>query len=314
MNIRDLEYFAAVAEFRHFRRAAEHCFVSQPTLSGQLRKLEEEFGVPLFERNTRGVQLTSAGEGLLPYAMGILEQARRLNDAAQALRDPRSGPLKIGVIPTLAPYLMPSIVPFTRKLHPKLDLYLSELQTKDLLKALAEGQVEAALMALPVVQAGLEAEEILIEPFYLAVPSGHALARKAALSAGDLAGETLYLLEDGHCLKDQALEVCHQTGAHEHPYFRATSLETLRQMIGAGNGATLMPGLAVNAPISQAASIRYLPFKAPSPSRKIALVWRKGAPRAAFFSKWAKDLSRHMASLEGNLPGNQKGLRVPANR
>jgi LysR family transcriptional regulator, hydrogen peroxide-inducible genes activator len=297
MNIRDLEYFAAVAELRHFRRAAERCFVSQPTLSGQLKKLEEELGVPLFERNAKGAQLTQAGEGLLPFALGILEQGRRLSDAAQALKDPESGPLKIGIIPTLAPYLMPSVVPWTRKLHPRLDLFLSELQTRDLLKAVSEGQIEAGLLALPVSQAGLETLEIFTEPFYLAVPSGHALSRKTALAMEDLQGETLYLLEDGHCLKDQALEVCHQTGAHEHPYFRATSLETLRQMIGSGNGATLMPGLAVTAPISQAASIRYLPFRQPGPSRKIALVWRKAAPRAAFLSQWAKDLAQHMAKL-----------------
>ena len=298
MNIRDLEYFAAVAELKHFRRAAERCFVSQPTLSGQLKKLEDELGVTLFERNTHGVQLTPAGTGLLPYARSVLEQSRRLSEAAQSLRDPRSGPLKIGVIPTLAPYLMPAIIPFTRKLHPKLDLFLSELQTPDLLKALAEGRIEAGLLALPIAQAGLETEEIFTEAFYLAVPANHALARKTALKAEDLAGETLYLLEDGHCLKDQALEVCHQTGALEHPYFRATSLETLRQMIGSGNGATLMPRLAVNAPFSHSASIRYLPFQDPSPSRRIALTWRKGAPRSAFLSKWAKDIGKQMESLE----------------
>ncbi len=298
MNIRDLEYFAAVADLKHFGHAAERCFVSQPTLSGQLKKLEEELGVTLFERNARGARLTPAGEGLLPYAMGILEQARRLGDAAQALKDPRSGPLKIAVIPTLAPYLMPVVVPFTRKHHPHLDLYLSEMQTRDLLKAVADGQVEAAFLALPIAQHGLVSQEIFTEPFYLAVPATHALARKSLLSTKDLKGETLYLLEDGHCLKDQALEVCHQTGAHEHPYFRATSLETLRQMIGSGNGITLMPWLAVNAPISQAATIRYLPFADPTPSRKIALTWRKGAPRSAFLAKWAKEIGVHMAKLE----------------
>ncbi len=302
MNIRDLEYFAAVADLRHFRRAAERCFVSQPTLSGQLKKLEEELGVPLFERNAKGVQMTPAGEGLLPFAMGILEQARRLSEAAQALKDPSSGPMKLGIIPTLAPYLMPMVVPWTRKLHPRLDLFLSELQTRDLLKALGEGQIEAGLLALPVLQSGLVTQEIFTEPFYLAVPAGHALARKSALSGEDLQGEILYLLEDGHCLKDQALEVCHQTGAHEHPYFRATSLETLRQMIGSGNGATLMPWLAVNAPISQAASIRYLPFRQPAPSRKIALVWRKAAPRAAFLAQWGKDLARHMSKFAPKKP------------
>ncbi len=292
MNIRDLEYFSALAELRHFRLAAERCFVSQPTLSGQIKKLEGELGVRLFERHSRGVRLTPSGEGLLPFANAVLEQARRLSEAAQSLKDPRSGPLKLGVIPTVAPYLMPLVVPMTRKLHPKLDLYLSELQTRDLMQALASGMVEAALMALPPAQSGLVSQAIGVEPFYLAVPAGHALARKAALTIADLAGQTLFLLEEGHCLKDQALEICHQSGAHEHPYYRATSLETLRQMIGSGNGITLMPWLAVNAPISRAASIRYLPFKDPGPHRTLALVWRKGCPREAFLTKWAGDMAR----------------------
>ena len=295
MNIRELEYFAAVADLKHFRKAAERCFVSQPTLSGQLKKLEVELGVVLIERHTRGVQLTPAGQGLLPYALEILEQARRLTEASQALKDPRSGPLKLGVIPTLAPYLMPLVVPLTRKLHPRLQLFISETRTRDLVIALVEGHVDAALLATPLTQAGLVAEEVFTEPFFLAVPAGHALARKSVLSPKDLAGQMLYLLEDGHCLKDQALEVCHQAGAHEHPYFRATSLETLRQMIGSGNGITLMPGLAVSAPISQAASIRYLAFKEPGPHRRIALVWRKGAPRSAFLSRWAKEMALHLA-------------------
>jgi LysR family transcriptional regulator, hydrogen peroxide-inducible genes activator len=297
MNIRDLEYFSALADLKHFRIAAERCFVSQPTLSGQLKKLEAELGVSLFERHSRGVRLTPAGEGLLPYANALLEQARQLSEAAQSLKDPRSGPLKLGVIPTLAPYLMPLVVPMTRKLHPRLDLYLSELQTRDLLAALAAGQVEAAFMALPFTQTGLAHQTILIEPFYLAVPAGHALARKSGLTIADLSGQTLFLLEEGHCLKDQALEVCHQSGAHEHPYYRAGSLETLRQMIGSGNGVTLMPWLAVKAPISQAASIRYIPFRDPSPHRTVALVWRKGSPREAFLSKWAKDIAKILESF-----------------
>ncbi|MDB5103628.1 MAG: oxyR [Fibrobacteres bacterium] len=310
MNIRDLEYFAAVADLRHFRLAAERCFVSQPTLSGQLKKLEEELGVSLFERSARGVRLTPAGDGLLPFALGILDQARRLADAAQSLKDPRSGPLKLGVIPTLAPYLMPLVVPFARKQHPNLDLFLSEMQTRDLLAALAEGKIEAAFLALPIGQAGLEMEEVFTEPFYLAVPAGHALSRKQSLTGEDLSGQILYLLEEGHCLKDQALAVCRQTGAHEHPFFRATSLETLRQMIGSGNGITLMPWLAVKAPISQAASIRYLPFKEPIPSRKIALAWRKGAPRSVFLAKWAKEIGRHLAKLDAKAPREGRKFRA----
>lgn len=297
MNIRDLEYFAAVAGTGHFGRAAEQCFVSQPTLSGQLRKLEEELGVALFERNAKGARLTPAGQSLLPYARGILDQARRLSEAARALKDPRTGPLHLGVIPTLAPYLMPLVVPFTRKSHPKLELYLSEMRTRDLLRALADGPIEAALLALPFDQAGMESETIFTEPFFLAVPAAHPLARKSALKIADLEGHILYLLEEGHCLKDQALEVCSAAGAHEHPHFRATSLETLRQMIGTGNGMTLMPGLAAQAPHAASNSVRYLPFKQPGPDRKIALAWRKGSPRAGFMKGWAREMAKHLATL-----------------
>lgn len=296
MNIRDLQYFAAVAELGHFGKAAVKCFVSQPTLSGQLRKLEEELGVSLFERQPKAVKLTRAGQSLLPYAQAILEQSGRLSEAARALKDPRTGPLHLGVIPTLAPYLMPMAVPFTNKLYPKLELFLSELRTVDLLRALTEGEIEAGLLATPVDRPGLESEILFTEPFYLAVPAGHSLARKSALQLDDLAGQTLYLLEEGHCLKDQALEVCGTAGAHAHPHFRGTSLETLRQMIGTGNGMTLMPRLAAHAPLT-AAAVKYLPFRAPSPHRTLAAAWRKGAPRAAFLRDWARALSRHLGTM-----------------
>jgi len=297
MNIRDLRYFAAVAELRHFRKAAEKCCVSQPTLSGQLRKLEEELGLSLFERQPKGVRLTPAGQNLLPFARGILDQADRLAQAARALKDPRSGPLHLGVIPTVAPYLMPALVPFTRRLYPKMELFLSEMRTRDLLQALGEGQVEAALLATPVDRAGFESETIFTEPFCLAVHEKHALARKQSLCVDDLAGQTLYLLEDGHCLKDQALEVCATAGAHEHRHFRATSLETLRQMIGSGNGITLMPWLATRSPSATAGAIRYLPFREPKPHRNIAIAWRKGGFRSTLLRDWARALAKHLADM-----------------
>lgn len=296
MNIRDLQYFAAVAELRHFRKAAEKCFVSQPTLSGQLRKLEEELGLTLFERQPKGVRLTSAGENLLPYARAILDQSDRLAQAARALKDPRTGPLHLGVIPTLAPYLMPALVPFTHRLYPKLELFLSELRTRDLLQALEDCQVEAALLATPVESAHFESEPVFTEPFCLAVHEKHPLARKHSLSVDDLAGQTLYLLEDGHCLKDQALEVCATAGAHEHPHFRGTSLETLRQMIGSGNGTTLMPWLAAQAPLGSAGNVRYLPFRDPKPHRNIAVAWRKGGFRSALLREWARALAKHLGA------------------
>ncbi|MBW8887497.1 MAG: LysR family transcriptional regulator [Fibrobacteres bacterium] len=296
MNIRDLQYFAAVAELRHFRKAAEKCFVSQPTLSGQLRKLEEELGLSLFERQPKGVRLTAAGENLLPFARAILDQSDRMAQAARALKDPRTGPLHLGVIPTLAPYLMPALVPFTHRLYPKVELFLSELRTSDLLQALEDGRVEAAVLATPVESAHFESEPVFTEPFCLAVHEKHPLARKHSLSVDDLAGQTLYLLEDGHCLKDQALEVCATAGAHEHPHFRGTSLETLRQMIGSGNGTTLMPWLAAQVPLGSAGSVRYLPFRDPKPHRNIAVAWRKGGFRSALLRDWARALAKHLGA------------------
>ncbi len=292
MNLRDLEYFVAVSELQHFRKAAERCFVSQPALSGQLKKLEEELGVSLFQRHTRDVQLTQAGQALLKSARNILAEASIMRETAMSLRDPRKGPLKIGAIPTLAPYLMPDIMRLTTKLHPKLELYLSELQTHQLLEGLVSGSIEAGFMAFPVNHLGMVSEVLFQESFLLAVPAKHALARKREISIADLADETLFLLEDGHCLKDQVLEVCNQSGARGHTHFRGSSLETLRQMINAGTGATLMPALAVKTQLLQSPSIRYIPFSEPRPFRTIALVWRKGAPREKFLESWAKEIRK----------------------
>jgi len=194
------------------------------------------------------------------------------------------------------------VVPFTRKLYPKLELFLSEIRTRDLLRALTDGTLDAALLALPFDQSGLSCETVFTEPFFLAVPAGHALARKTALRTADLEGHTLYLLEEGHCLKDQALDVCNAAGAHEHPHFRATSLETLRQMIGTGNGMTLMPGLATQSHQATTAAVRYLPFMDPAPHRKIALAWRKASPRSEFLQGWAREMARHLAARAERAP------------
>lgn len=298
MNLRDLEYFIAVAELKHFRKAAEKCFVSQPALSGQLKKLETEIGLVLFHRTSRLVNLTPAGESLLVYAKNILGEARLLSEVAQSFRDPRRGPLKLCVIPTLAPYLTPIVVQVTGKLHPKLELFLSEAKTLDLVAGLMTGTFEAGFLALPVNNPKINTAEIFVEAFLLAVPVGHPLSRRRELSISDLANQSLFVLEEGHCLKDQVLDVCNYGGAHEYPHFRGSSLETLRQMIGAGNGATLMPLLAARAPISQAASIRYLPFCEPRPHRRLALAWRKGSPREKFFLAWSEELKKSLAKID----------------
>ncbi len=290
MNLRDLEYFLAVAELKHFRKAAEKCFVSQPALSGQIKKLEEELGLTLFLRDTRDVQLTPAGEALVNYARKIIAETGNFTEAAKSFRDPRSGYFKIGIIPSLAPYLIPNLIQKTQKWFPKLDLFISESKTKDLLNSIATGDLEAGILALPIQEKNFQFAEIFTEPFLLAVPSSHRLARRQKVTLTDLEKESVFLLEEGHCLKDQVLEVCQLAGALEHSFYRASSLETLRQMVGAGQGITLMPWLAVHEPISQATSIRYIPFMDPMPNRRIAVVWRKGSPREAFLQEWSKEL------------------------
>ena len=297
MNLRDLQYLVALAEQRHFGRAAEACFVSQPTLSMQIRKLEDELGAALFERAPRKVMLTPAGHEVLERARRILSEVEQMKEAARRSKDPEAGSLRLGVFPTLGPYLLPHVVPQLRERFPQLQLLLVEEKSDVLLERLREGRLDAALLALPVQDEQLHAQFLFEEPFVLAAPAQHPLAREASLSVDALNDETLLLLEDGHCLRDQALDVCRRSGAQEKAGFRATSLETLRQMVAAGAGVTLLPALAVHASVAQPRNIRLVPFRAPPPSRRIALVWRKSSAMDGFL--------RTLADAIGSLAGAQ---------
>ncbi|HSD16932.1 MAG TPA: DNA-binding transcriptional regulator OxyR [Thermomonas sp.] len=288
MNLRDLKYLIALADLRHFGKAADACFVSQPTLSTQVRKLEEELGVTLVERAPRKVMLTPTGQDVVQRARRIVADVEQMREAARRSKDPESGSLRLGVFPTLAPYLLPHVVPQLRERFPQLELLLVEEKSDVLLQRLREGWLDAALLALPVHDEQLHTEFLFDEPFVLAAPHGHELATRTSLRIDDLSDETLLLLEDGHCLRDQALDVCRLSGAHEKSGFRATSLETLRQMVAAGVGVTLLPALSVHAPIVQPASIRLVTFDAPAPSRRIALVWRKSSAMEAFLRQLAE--------------------------
>jgi len=287
LNLRDLKYLIALADLRHFGKAADACFVSQPTLSTQVRKLEEELGVTLVERAPRKVMLTPTGQDVVQRARRIVADVEQMREAARRSKDPESGSLRLGVFPTLAPYLLPHVVPQLRERFPQLELLLVEEKSDVLLQRLREGRLDAALLALPVHDEQLHAEFLFDEPFMLAAPQGHELARRTSLRIDELSDETLLLLEDGHCLRDQALDVCRLSGAQEKSGFRATSLETLRQMVAAGVGVTLLPALSVRAPIVQPANIRLVPFDAPAPSRRIALVWRKSSAMEAFLQQLA---------------------------
>lgn len=292
MNLRDLKYLVALADLRHFGKAADACFVSQPTLSTQIRKLEEELGVVLVERAPRKVMLTAAGQDVVQRARRIVADVDEMKEAARRSRDPESGALRLGVFPTLGPYLLPHVVPQLRERFPQLELLLTEEKSDVLLQRLREGRLDAALLALPLHDDQLHAEFLFEEPFLLAAPAGHPLAKQKSLSMDALGEETLLLLEDGHCLRDQALDVCRLAGAQEKSGFRATSLETLRQMVAAGVGVTLLPALSVQAPIVQPAGIRLVPFRKPAPSRRIALVWRKSSALDGFLRGVADAIGR----------------------
>jgi LysR family hydrogen peroxide-inducible transcriptional activator len=279
MNLRDLRYFVALADARHFGKAAERSFVSQPTLSAQIKKLENYLGVQLIERQPRRVQLTEMGARVLPIARRILQDSDELVTLARNEHDPLSGKLKTALIPTIGPYLLPQLTRRLRKQLPRLKLMLYEYQTQTLLDKLRAGDIELGILALPVALDGLESRSLYEEPFTLATPANHPLAKKNAVRLDDLNGETLLLLEDGHCLRDQALDVCSRLDVKESDDYRATSLETLRQMVAAGLGVTLLPELATRGPFGSGHGLAVREFAKPVPSRTVGAVWRKSSSR-----------------------------------
>jgi LysR family transcriptional regulator, hydrogen peroxide-inducible genes activator len=291
VNLRDLRYLVALADERHFGRAAKRCHVSQPTLSAQVRKLEQYLGVPLVERQPKGATLTPVGKQVVERARRLLQESDAILELASTSRDPLSGQLRVALIPTVGPYLLPRVAPALQRDLPKLKLLLYEYQTGPLLERLRAGDIDLGVLALPVVPMdGLDSTELYEEPFTLAVPHTHRLAARKRVGVDDLKDETLLLLEDGHCLRDQALEVCSRVDVHEAQDYRATSLETLRQMVAAGHGVTLLPELAVAAPIGTARGLEIRPFDAPPPSRTIGAVWRRSTTRGPAIEAFANSV------------------------
>jgi LysR family hydrogen peroxide-inducible transcriptional activator len=290
MNFRALQYFVKLAELRHFSKAASACFVSQPTLSTQIRKLEEELGVSLVERAPRKIMLTPIGEDIAHRARHILRDIEQIKNAARRSGNPETDTVKLGIFPTLAPYILPHVIPVIRQQYPELRLQLAEEKTEVILNMLDQGHLDAGLLALPVEDQGMEVELLFEEPFVAAIPSTHPLSEKQTISLKDLEGEELLLLEEGHCLRQHALAVCEMAGAHERVDFHATSMETLRQMVATNAGMTLMPVLSVKPPIPATGNITLRPFKSPAPSRTIALVWRSSSPLGGFLRKLAGSL------------------------
>jgi LysR family hydrogen peroxide-inducible transcriptional activator len=284
MNLKDLKYLVALADTGHFGRAAERTFVSQPTLSAQLKKLEEYLGVTLVERHPKNLQLTEVGRQIVALARRMLNEGDEIIALARNNTDPLSGKLKIALIPTIGPYLLPRVMLKIRKALPQLGLMLYEHTTEELLRRLRDGEIDMGVIALPVEHEGLEARELYTEEFTVAIPNSHPLAQKSSIKVQDLKGQTLLLLEDGHCLRDQALEVCSRVDVREAEDFRATSLETLRHMVVAGLGITLMPALAVESPFGAQRGLTIRQFGKPAPTRTVGAVWRKTSSRTAAIS------------------------------
>jgi len=282
MTLQELRYLVALADKGHFVRAAEACNVGQPTLSTQLKKLEDYLGVTLFERNKHQLRPTPIGEKVIERArcaLGVIEEIRQL---ARVGHDPMNGPLRLGVIPTLGPYLIPCLIPAIRETFPALHLFLREDLTANLLERLRQGRLDALLLALPVRGDDVEAQNLFDEAFVVALPAGHPLASNSHITEAELAGLNVLLLEEGHCMRDQALAICGATSSEQREELKGTSLETLRQMVAAGVGCTLLPQLAANPGVGsvQNKMVQIRPLVAPAPARTIGIVWRRNYPRA----------------------------------
>lgn len=291
MNLRDLKYLVAVAQTRHFGRAAEQCFVSQPTLSGQIKKLEEELGVTLFERTNRSVESTALGEAIVEQARRVLEQVDVLKQYAQSHQDPLVGSLRLGAIPTLSPYLMPRILRPLGKQYPQIKLILSEELTDTLIARLGNHEIDAALLATPVDNPNLESMPLFDEPFWLVHPRNHALSAKKKIARRDLDGGDLLLLSEGHCLAEQAMEVCRlqDRGAQgDLADLRAASLETLLQMVAAGFGCTLLPALALRSEWARNRNVTARELTLADTYRRVSLVYRRTFPRRQALQAFAR--------------------------
>jgi LysR family hydrogen peroxide-inducible transcriptional activator len=275
MKLRHLSYFLAVAHYKHFGKAAEACHVSQPGLSMQIQKLEALLGVQLVERNNKQVLITDIGHEVAKLAQSVTHQIQAIEDLCKTARDPFNTSLKLGSFPTLAPYLFPIICPLIKDKHPQLQLFLIEEKTEFLLNQLEQGELDAAILALPADHPWMQHEILFKDPFMLAVHPQHQLTKKSHVTTNELADHDLLLLNEGHCLREQALDVCAMNRTKEQSTFQATSLETLRLMIQNKLAITLMPKIATKAH----SQITYIPFSTPVPHRTIAMVQRKHAAK-----------------------------------
>ncbi len=301
MTLTELRYIVAVARERHFGRAAEACFVSQPTLSVAIKKLEEELDLKIFERGGSEVTVTPLGEEIVRQAQSVLDQAGAIKEIAKRGKDPLAGALRLGIIYTIGPYLLPELVKHSIELYPQMPLMLQENFTVKLLEMLRTGELDCAIMAEPFPDTGLAVAPLYDEPFVVAVPAAHALAQRASISAEELKRETMLLLGTGHCFRDHVLEVCPEfarfssDGEGIRRSFEGSSLETIKHMVASGMGITVVPALSV--PKEPSAHLRYVPFSEPIPTRRVVLAWRRS------FTRYEAIAALRNASYAGALDG-----------
>jgi LysR family transcriptional regulator, hydrogen peroxide-inducible genes activator len=305
MTLTELRYIVAVARERHFGRAAEACFVSQPTLSVAVKKLEEELGVTLFERGPGEVTVTPGGTRIVEQAQRVLEEASRIREIAAAGKDPLAGVLRLGAIYTIGPYLLPKLIPILRKSAPAMQLLIQENFTHRLAESLKSGEVDVILIALPFAEPAIETRAVYDEPFMVAVPKGHQWESRKRVTSDELTKESLLLLGEGHCFRDQVLDICTVVRARDRSSLSRTveggSLETIRQMVAGGVGITVLPATSVATGGANASDlIRILPFGKPVPTRRVALAWRKSFPRPEAIEVLRKSI------LACNLPQVEK--------
>lgn len=287
MTLTELKYVVAVARQKHFGHAAEACFVAQPTLSVAIKKLEDELGVIIFERGGTEISMTPLGAQIVAQAERVLEQTAAIKEISKQNKDPLAGQFKLGIIYTIAPYLLPALVKTMIERVPQMPLILQENFTTRLLELLKQGELDAAIMALPFPDQGLIVQPLYDEPFVVALPKHHAWADRAFISADDLKSETMLLLGNGHCFRDQVLEVCPEmsrfsmSGDGISRTFEGSSLETIRHMVASGIGITVLPKASVPDMDAKDGMLRYVPLSEPAPSRRVVIAWRKSFTRHA---------------------------------
>ena len=283
MTLTELRYIVAVARERHFGRAAEACFVSQPTLSVAIKKLEEELDIKIFERGGSEVSVTHVGEEIVRQAQSVLDQAGAIREIAKRGKDPLAGALRLGIIYTIGPYLLPELVKHTIEQYPQMPLMLQENFTVKLLDMLRTGELDCAIMAEPFPDAGLATAALYDEPFVVALPAAHPLAARESISAEELKRETMLLLGNGHCFRDHVLEVCPEFARFSsnaegiRRSFEGSSLETIKHMVASGMGVTVVPALSVLRDATP--HLRFVPFSEPVPTRRVVLAWRRSFTR-----------------------------------